>query len=497
MTTADRPPEELCAWECAELLRGGQASAVELAQALLRRGEALNPRLNCLITATPELALEQARAADARLAAEGDAAPTLCGVPMLHKDIFCTPGVRTSCGSRMLRDWVPPYESTVARLFREQGAVLLGKCNMDEFAMGSSNETSWFGPCRNPWDTERTPGGSSGGSAAAVAAGLAPIATATDTGGSIRQPASHCGVTGIKPTYGRVSRWGMIAFCSSMDQAGIMARDARDAALALQAMAGYDERDSTSVERGADDYLAGLAGEGDLQGLRIGVPREYMAQDVQPQVQAAVEAALQQLRQLGAEVKEVSLPNTHLALPTYMIVASAECSSNLARYDGVHFGFRAEDTTDLDSMYYNTRAEGFGTEVKRRLLLGAFVLSAGLYDAYYRQAQVSRRLMRNDFQACFEQVDLLCSPTCPGPAFVLGSKGEDPVRMYLEDLLTNAANLAGLPAMSIPCGLADGLPVGLQLMAPDFQEALLLRAAHRYQQATDHHLRRPPLEQVA
>ncbi|MEJ2654967.1 MAG: Asp-tRNA(Asn)/Glu-tRNA(Gln) amidotransferase subunit GatA, partial [Acidihalobacter sp.] len=394
-----------------------------------------------------------------------------------------------SCGSRMLDNFVAPYDAAVVERLREAGMVMLGKTNMDEFAMGSSNENSYYGPVRNPWDTERVPGGSSGGSAAAVAARLTPAATGTDTGGSIRQPASLCGITGIKPTYGRVSRWGMIAFASSLDQGGAFARTAEDCALVLGAMAGTDPRDSTSIEREVPDYAAGL--DADLSGLRIGLPKEYFGEGLDAGVAAAVEAAVETFKSLGAEVREVSLPNTHLAVPAYYVVAPAECSSNLSRFDGVRFGHRCENPKDLTDLYERSRGEGFGPEVQRRIMVGTYALSAGYYDAYYLKAQKVRRLISDDFLRAFEEVDLILGPTSPSTAFRLGEKAADPVSMYLSDIYTIAVNLAGLPGMSVPAGFADGLPVGLQIIGNYFEEGRMLNAAHRFQQATDWHTRAP------
>ncbi len=448
----------------------------------------LDARLNSIVTVTAETALDQAREADGRIA-RGQPRP-LEGVPLLHKDIFCTQGVRTACGSRMLDNFVSPYDATVVSRLRAAGAVMLGKANMDEFAMGSSNETSFYGPVRNPWDTERVPGGSSGGSAAAVAARLTPAATGTDTGGSIRQPAALCGITGLKPTYGRVSRWGMIAFASSLDQAGPMAVSAEDCAHLLRAMAGFDERDSTSMNRPVPDYVAAL--EAPVDGLRVGLPREWFGEGLDAGVAEVVESAVAVLRELGAEVREVSLPHVGLSVPAYYVVAPAEASSNLARYDGVRFGYRCKDPRDLHDLYVRSRSEGFGAEVKRRILIGTYALSAGYYDAYYRKAQQIRRLIREDFLRAFETVDVLAGPTSPTPAFRIGERTRDPVSMYLSDVNTIAANLAGLPALSMPAGFTAGLPVGLQLVGRDFDEGRLLGVAHRFQQATDWHRRVPP-----
>jgi aspartyl-tRNA(Asn)/glutamyl-tRNA(Gln) amidotransferase subunit A len=468
-------------------LAAGRWSSVELTRASLARIEAAQPQLNALITVTAEEALAAAAVADRRRA-RGEAGP-LTGIPLIHKDIFCTAGVRTTCGSRMLHNFISPYDATLVRQLREAGTVMVGKANMDEFAMGSSNETSWFGPVKNPWDPTKVPGGSSGGSAAAVAARLASIATATDTGGSIRQPAALCGVTGIKPTYGRVSRYGMIAFASSLDQAGVITVSAQDSAMVLQAMAGFDPRDSTSVDTPVPDYLAALGRP--LKGLKVGILKEFFGEGLQPAIEAPVRAALEVLRGLGAEVREVSLPNLPLSVPTYYVVAPAECSSNLARFDGVRFGYRCENPKDLLDLYKRSRAEGFGAEVKRRIMTGTYVLSAGYYDAYYLKAQKVRALINEDFRRAFESVDLLLGPTTPTPAFGLGDKTSDPVTMYLNDIYTIGANLAGLPALSMPCGFAAGLPVGVQLIGSHFSEAALLNAAHQYQQATDWHLKAP------
>jgi aspartyl-tRNA(Asn)/glutamyl-tRNA(Gln) amidotransferase subunit A len=474
--------------ELAADLRAGVCSSEELTRACLERVGRLDGRLNSFITVTEQQALAAARAADARLQA-GTAGP-LTGIPFAHKDIFCTRGVKTSCGSRMLDNFPAPYDATVTRKLLEAGAVMIGKTNMDEFAMGSSNETSFYGPVKNPWDPTRVPGGSSGGSAAAVAARLVPVSTGTDTGGSIRQPAALCGITGIKPTYGRVSRYGMIAFASSLDQGGPFARSAQDAAIVLAAMAGFDERDSTSVNRPVDDYRAAL--DAPLQGLRIGLPKEYFGTGLDAGVGAAVEAALDEYRKLGAELVDISLPNTQLAVPAYYVVAPAECSSNLSRFDGVRFGYRAADPKDLADLYTRSRGEGFGAEVKRRILVGAYALSAGYYDAYYLKAQQARRMIRDDFLRAFEQVDVIMGPTTPSTAFRLGEKADDPVSMYLSDIYTIAANLAGLPAMSIPAGSVDGLPVGLHLIGNYFAEGRLLNAAHQYQQVTGWHTQIPP-----
>lgn len=464
-------------------LRAGEFSSVELTRHFLERIDALDGGLNCYITVTPDVALKAAEAADQRISA-GDAGP-LTGIPIAQKDIFCTQGVKTSCGSRMLDNFISPYDATVVERLNAAGVVMLGKSNMDEFAMGSSNETSFYGPVRNPWDRERVPGGSSGGSAALVAARLAVAATGTDTGGSIRQPAALCGITGLKPTYGRVSRYGMIAFASSLDQAGPMARSAEDAALMLQAMAGFDAKDSTSAEEPLADFSAGL--NDSLQGLRIGLPKEYFGEGLDAGVATSVEAAIDEYRKLGAEVVEISLPNTHLAVPTYYVVAPAECSSNLSRFDGVRYGYRCEDPKDLEDLYKRSRGEGFGEEVKRRIMIGTYALSAGYYDAYYLKAQKIRHLISDDFKAAFEQVDVILGPSTPSAAFGLGEKADDPVTMYLNDIYTIAANLAGLPGMSVPVEPVEGLPAGLQIIGNYFAEAKLLNVAHKLQQVTDWH----------
>src|SRR3954464_7711252 len=451
-------------------LRAREFSVTELTKALLRRIEASQPQLNAFITVTAESALAQAAAAEAAFAA-GKAGP-LTGLPLAHKDIFCTRGVRTSCGSRMLDNFVSPYDATVVEKLDAAGMVTLGKTNMDEFAMGSSNETSWYGPVRNPWDPKLVPGGSSGGSAAAVGARLVPVATATDTGGSIRQPAALCGVTGLKPTYGRVSRYGMIAFASSLDQGGVIAASAEDAALVLGAMSGFDPNDSTSVDRAVPDYAALL--NRPMKGLRIGLLKEFFEKGLDAEVEKRIREALAVYQKLGAELKEVSLPSLPLSVPTYYVVAPAECSSNLARFDGVRFGHRCENPKDLNDLYRRSRGEGFGAEVKRRIMTGTYVLSAGYYDAYYIQAQKARQLINRDFERAFAEVDVLMGPTTPTPAFALGAKTSDPITMYLNDIYTIGANLAGLPAMSIPCGFVGKLPVGLQIVGPHFGEEKIL-----------------------
>jgi aspartyl-tRNA(Asn)/glutamyl-tRNA(Gln) amidotransferase subunit A len=475
--------------ELSRRLRARQVSSVEATRHYLDRIARLAGPLNAFITVDEEKSLAQARAADERIA-RGDAGP-LTGVPVAHKDLFCARGWRTTCGSRMLEDFVAPYDAHVVEQLDRAGAVLLGKTNMDEFAMGSSNENSYFGPVRNPWDAAAVPGGSSGGSAAAVAARLAPAATGTDTGGSIRQPASFTGISGLKPTYGRVSRYGMVAFASSLDQGGPLAQTAEDLAVMLRAMAGFDARDSTSVERPNDDYVAHL-GRG-VKGLRLGVPREYFTQDLANDVAAPIREAIAELEKLGARAVEVSLPNQHLAVPVYYVIAPAEASSNLSRYDGVRYGYRAPEYADLADMYAKTRAQGFGAEVKRRILIGTYVLSHGYYDAYYLQAQRLRRIIADDFARAFEACDLIVGPAAPSVAFDLGARTQDPVQMYLDDLYTIPINLAGLPGMSIPCGFgARGRPVGLQVVGNYWDEARMLALGHAFQQATDWHTRVPP-----
>ena len=469
-------------------LRAREFSSVELTRLLLARIEAHQPQLNALISQTGPSAMQAAAAADGLLA-RGGGGP-LTGIPLVHKDIFCTEGVRTTCASRMLDNFVAPYDATVVAKLKAEGMVMLGKTNMDEFAMGSSNETSFYGPVRNPWNLKRVPGGSSGGSAAAVAARLAPFASATDTGGSIRQPAALCGVTGFKPTYGRVSRYGMIAFASSLDQGGTLTVSAEDAALVLRAMAGFDPRDSTSVEQPVPDYVAGL--DQPLSGMKIGLVREFFEKGLDPDNERCVRAALRVYEKLGAKLLEVSLPNLALSVPAYYVVAPAECSSNLARFYGVRFGHRAKDPKDLMDLYKRSRGEGFGAEVKRRIMTGTYVLSAGYYDAFYIKAQKVRRLIANEFEQAFTQVDVLMGPTTPTAAFELGSKTADPITMYLNDIYTIGANLAGLPAMSIPCGFSQDLPLGLQLIGRHFAEGRLLSAAHAYQRETDWHTRVPP-----
>jgi aspartyl-tRNA(Asn)/glutamyl-tRNA(Gln) amidotransferase subunit A len=473
--------------QLSDALHSGEISSVELTQHYLERIKQHNDNLNAFITVTEDQALSQAKQADERL--KQKTAGPLTGIPLAHKDIFCTQGIRTSCASKMLDTFIAPYNATVVDKINSAGMVTLGKTNMDEFAMGSSNETSFYGPVKNPWDTARVPGGSSGGSAAAVAARLAPIATGTDTGGSIRQPAALCNLTGLKPTYGRVSRYGMIAFASSLDQAGPMANNAEDAAMLLNAMSGFDERDSTSVERDVPDYTADI--NNSLEGLKIGLPKEYFGEGLDADVAATIEAAIKTYESLGATIKEIELPNTELAVPTYYVVAPAECSSNLSRMDGVRFGHRCEDPKDLTDLYERSRGEGFGAEVKRRIMTGTYALSAGYYDAYYLKAQQCRRLISNDFQQAFNDVDVIMGPTSPTTAFNLGEKSDDPVAMYLADIYTISTNLAGLPGMSIPAGFVNGLPVGLQIIGNYFDEARLLNVAHRYQQETDWHQQIP------
>ena len=469
--------------ELNEGLRARRFSSVELTRHFLARIERLNPPLNALITVTAEQALAAAQRADAQLAA-GEAG-SLAGLPIVHKDIFCTDGVLTTCGSRMLSNFVAPYDATIVEKLSQSGVVMLGKANMDEFAMGSSNETSWYGPVKNPWDLKKVPGGSSGGSAAVVAARLAPVATATDTGGSIRQPAALTGLTGFKPTYGRVSRYGMIAFASSLDQAGTLTLSAKDAALVMREMAGFDPRDSTSVDTPVPDYVGAL--DQPLTGLKIGLLKEFF-DGLEAQMATVIREALQVYERLGAKLIEVSLPNLPLSVPTYYVVAPAECSSNLSRFDGVRFGHRCEQPKDLLDLYKRSRGEGFGEEVKRRIMTGTYVLSAGYYDAYYLRAQKVRRLITDDFARAFKEVDVLMGPTSPTPAFDIGAKVDDPITMYLNDIYTIGANLAGLPALSIPCGKVgpgdNKLPVGLQIIGPHFSEAKLLNVAHGYQNET-------------
>jgi aspartyl-tRNA(Asn)/glutamyl-tRNA(Gln) amidotransferase subunit A len=468
-------------------LRAKKFSSVELVRAYLKRIEVGQPTLNAFISITADQALAAAAAADRDIASGRGGA--LAGVPIAHKDLFCTAGVRTTCGSRMLDNFVSPYDATVVAKLKAAGAITLGKLNMDEFAMGSSNETSYFGPVRNPWNTDFVPGGSSGGSAAAVAARLVPGATATDTGGSIRQPAALCGITGVKPTYGRVSRYGMVAFASSLDQGGVLATSAQDAALMLREMAGFDPQDSTSVDAPVPDYVAAL--DAPLAGVKVGIIKEFLDEGLDHENERRIREALAALERLGAGLREVSLPNLPLSVPVYYVVAPAECSSNLARYDGVRFGHRCKDPRDLQDLYRRSRGEGFGAEVKRRIMTGTYVLSAGYYDAYYLKAQRVRQLITADFKRAFGEVDVLVGPTSPTAAFRIGAKTADPITMYLNDIYTIGANLAGLPALSVPCGFVGGLPVGLQIVGPHFAEARILNVAHRYQLETDWHLKSP------
>jgi len=468
-------------------LEAGEFSSREITEHFLGRIKRLDETYNSFITLSEEQALSAADQADKNLAL--GRADLLTGVPFAHKDIFCTQGIKTSCGSKMLDSFISPYDATVVANLKDAGAVCLGKTNMDEFAMGSSNETSFYGSVKNPWDTGCVPGGSSGGSAAAVAARITPAATATDTGGSIRQPAAHCGVTGLKPTYGRVSRWGMIAFASSMDQGGPIARTAEDCAYLLQAMSGFDTKDSTSSDRPIGDFIGNL--DQPVEGLKIGIPKEFFGEGLNSDVAAAVQAALSEYEKLGATLVDIELPHSHLAVPTYYVLAPAEASANLSRFDGVRYGHRCDNPSDLTDLYCRTREEGFGEEVKRRILVGAYVLSAGYYDAYYRKAQKVRRLIKNDFVAAFEKVDVIAGPTCPSPTFAFGAKSANPVEMYLEDIYTISVNLAGLPGMSLPCGLVDGKPTGLQLIGNYWKEEQILNIAHQYQKQTDWHTKMP------
>jgi aspartyl-tRNA(Asn)/glutamyl-tRNA(Gln) amidotransferase subunit A len=472
--------------ELAQALQTREISSVELTQYFLERCNTFNAALNCFISLTPDQALAQAKTADVKIR-QGNAGP-LTGIPIAHKDIFCTKGIKTSCGSRMLDNFIAPYNATVVERINNAGMVMLGKTNMDEFAMGSSNETSYYKAVKNPWDTDRVPGGSSGGSAAAVAARLIPAATGTDTGGSIRQPASLCGITGLKPTYGRVSRYGMIAFASSLDQGGPMTRTAEDAALMLNAMAGFDERDSTSIQKPVEDYTEHL--EQDLNGLKIGLPGEYF-DCLSPAISQIIHAGISELEKLGATVRDISLPGSKLAIPAYYVVAPAECSSNLARYDGVRFGHRCEKPKDIFDLYCRSRGEGFGREVKRRIMIGTYVLSAGYYDAYYLKAQKIRHLIRDEFQQALSEVDVIIGPTAPTTAFRLNELIDDPVTMYLSDIYTVSVNLAGLPAISVPAGMLDNLPVGMQIIGNYFSESRLLNIAHRFQAVTDWHKKIP------
>jgi aspartyl-tRNA(Asn)/glutamyl-tRNA(Gln) amidotransferase subunit A len=473
--------------ELSQELAAKKISSVELTRHYLERIKKFDEKLNSFITVNEDGALKAAEAAD-HLRAQGKASP-LTGIPIAQKDIFCTDGIKTSCGSRILDNFTAPYDATVVKHFNAAGMVMLGKTNMDEFAMGSSNETSYYGPVKNPWHLDYVPGGSSGGSAAAVAALLTPGATGTDTGGSIRQPASLCGITGIKPTYGRVSRYGMIAYASSLDQGGPFARTAQDAAMLLNTMAGFDEHDSTSINCPVPDYTATL--NDSIQGLRIGLPKEYFTEGLNAEVAKAIKAAIKEYETLGATIHDISLPHTNLAVPAYYVIAPAECSSNLARYDGVRYGYRCKEAVDLEDLYKRSRSEGFGSEVKRRIMIGTYALSAGYYDAYYLKAQKIRRLISDDFTTAFKQVDVILCPTSPTTAFKLNEKTTDPISMYLSDIYTIAVNLAGLPAISLPAGFVNQLPVGLQLIGNVFNEAKLLTVAHAYQKVTDWHTRTP------
>lgn len=477
----------------AKQLKNKDISSVELTQAFLKRISTLDPQLNSYITVSNELALQQAKAADALL--QNGQGTSLTGIPVAHKDLFCTQGTLTTCGSKMLNNFIPPYESTVTSRIQQAGAVMLGKTNMDEFAMGSSNENSFYGAVKNPWNLTAVPGGSSGGSAAAVAAGLAVAATGTDTGGSIRQPASFCGITGLKPTYGRVSRFGMIAYASSLDQGGPMAKSAEDCAHLMQAMAGFDEKDSTSSEIASEDYLANI--NAPLTGLKIGLPKEYFGDGLDTKVAETIMNAVKEFEKLGATVKEISLPNLQLSIPSYYVIAPSEASSNLSRFDGVRFGHRCDNPKDLLDMYMRSRAEGFGQEVQKRIMVGTYALSEGYYDAYYLKAQKIRRLIKEDFVNALNEVDVIMGPVAPTTAFELGSKTNDPVAMYLEDIYTLSVNLAGIPAMSVPAGFVNNMPVGLQIMGNYFAEAKLLNVAHQYQQHTDWHLQTPAMAKGA
>ena len=472
--------------ELSAAMTSGDISSVELTQSYLDRIHKANDSLNAFITVCDDTALEQARVAD-KSRAQGNQNPLL-GIPLAHKDIFCTSGIKTTCGSKMLENFISPYNATVVDKFNQAGVVTLGKTNMDEFAMGSSNETSFFGPVRNPWDLEKVPGGSSGGSAAAVAADLCAMATGTDTGGSIRQPAAFCGVTGFKPSYGRISRWGMIAFASSLDQAGPICKSAEDAALMMNVMAGIDLKDSTSADREVEDYTSTLSDS--VKGLRIGIPKQHFAEGLSADVEKSIREALREYEAAGAILKEIDLPNSHLSVPAYYVVAPAEASANLSRFDGVRYGHRCDNPLDLEDMYKRSRSEGFGDEVKRRILIGTYALSAGFYDAYYRKAQKIRRLIKNDFDEAFKEVDVIAGPTSPHTAFSIGAK-TDPVTMYLEDIYTIAVNLAGLPGISIPAGFSNDLPIGLHIIGPDFGESKVLNAAHQFQLFTDWHKAKP------
>ena len=479
--------------ELSDALRRKEFSSKELTTAYLEHSKALNKEVNAFITFDEEQTLAQAKLADEILST--DNATTLTGIPIAHKDIWCAKDWITTCGSRMLENFRSPYDAHIIKRFKEYGAVTLGKTNMDEFAMGSSNETSWFGNVKNPWDLGRVPGGSSGGSAAAVAAGMTPASTGTDTGGSIRQPAALCGISGLKPTYGLVSRYGMIAFASSLDQGGPMAKSAEDLAILLEAMVSFDPKDSTSLEKSTVNYSSMI--NKSVKGLRIGIPKEYFSDEIAPDIQKGVQEALKEYEKLGAKLVDINLPTSPLSVAAYYVIAPAEASSNLSRFDGVRYGYRAPDYSDLNDMYAKTRAQGFGAEVKRRILIGTYVLSHGYYDAYYLKAQKVRRLISQDFAHAFKSCDMIMSPTTPSTAFKIGEKVSDPVQMYLSDTFTIAANLAGLPAMSIPCGLDQNqLPIGLQLIGNYFDEAGMIAAAHQYQCATDWHLKKPPLHNV-
>ena len=485
-----KPLHELTIAEIQLLLQQKQFSSREITGHFLDRIAQQNSIYNCYISVDNDGALNAADAADKAIATGANG--PLLGVPFAHKDIFCTQGIKTTCGSKMLDNFIPPYDATVVAKMKADGAVMLGKTNMDEFAMGSSNETSYFGSVKNPWDLETVPGGSSGGSAAAVAARLAPAATGTDTGGSIRQPAALCGITGLKPTYGRVSRYGMIAFASSLDQAGPMTRTAEDAAILLNSMSGFDAKDSTCTDIAVPDYTATL--NQSIKGLKIGIPKEYFDERLDATMAATVQTALAELEKLGAILVDIELPNSALSVPAYYVIAPAEASSNLSRFDGVRYGYRCDNPKDLEDLYTRTRTEGFGEEVKRRILVGAYALSAGYYDAYYRKAQQVRRLIKQDFVSAFEKVDIIAGPTSPSPAFKFGEKGDDPVAMYLEDIYTIAVNLAGLPAMSLPAGTMNNMPVGLQLVGNYFAEQQLLNTAHQFQTVTDWHQQSPVTE---
>ena len=479
--------------ELGDALRRKEFSSTELTTAYLEHSKALNKEVNAFITFDEEQTLAQAKLADEILST--DNATALTGIPIAHKDIWCAKDWITTCGSRMLENFRSPYDAHIIKRFKECGAVTLGKTNMDEFAMGSSNETSWFGNVKNPWDLGRVPGGSSGGSAAAVAADMTPASTGTDTGGSIRQPAALCGISGLKPTYGLVSRYGMIAFASSLDQGGPMAKSAEDLAILLEAMVSFDDKDSTSLEKPTVHYSSMI--NKSIKGLRIGIPKEYFSDEIAPDIQNGVQDALKEYEKLGARLVDINLPTSPLSVAAYYVIAPAEASSNLSRFDGVRYGYRAPNYSDLNDMYAKTRAQGFGAEVKRRILIGTYVLSHGYYDAYYLKAQKVRRLISQDFAHAFKTCDMIMSPTTPSTAFKIGEKVSDPVQMYLSDTFTIAANLAGLPAMSIPCGLdRNQLPIGLQLIGNYFDEAGMIAAAHQYQCATDWHLKKPPLHNV-